>query len=757
MYVYLIFFIISGFCSLVYQITWLRVAMAQFGITTPSVSIVLSVFMAGLAIGTWGAGKIARRFPAYKSGEFLRLYGLCEALIGISGFLVPHLLQFGHDLLAGTGSAAWGSLSYYLASASLITLALLPFCICMGATLPFAMAAVRAAYPDKSKTSFSFLYLANVLGALAGCLGSAFVLIELFGFRKTMLIAADLNLLIALSALMISRRAAGPEHGEGKSTAISSPPSPQGGESILHLLLFLTGLSSLAMEVIWVRLFVPYQGPVVYTFAVILALYFISTLIGSHVYRFRYRHHPALTRGDGYRLLALLAAAAGLLPLLTADYRLTLQTGILTEAPRLLPLSGNSYLMGIVRVALGIGPFSALLGFLTPAVIDRISGGDPGRAGFSYALNMIGCIVGPLVAGFLLLPFFGERWSLLVLSLPLFLLGVFPGGKMNADRSASYSPGSLRRVAVAVGVISVLMVALTRDYDRSFPDGRVRRDHTATVIASGIGLNKQLLVNGVGITSLTSETKMMVDLPAVSLASPPTKGLVLCLGMGTSYRSMLSWGIDTTVVELVPSIPSLLPFFHADGEKVLRAPNGRIIVDDARRFLERSQDMFDLIVVDPPPPLEAAASSLLYSVEFYRTVKKRLSPQGIFQQWIPGGDVFIVSSMAKAIAYSFPYVRTFLVPGWGVHVLASMNPIPLRNPEQMAKLLPKSAATDLVEWGFERELRLPRNANPQTIFASILKHEVSSRRLREIAVGAPPLSDDRPLNEYYLLRRYLHF
>jgi predicted membrane-bound spermidine synthase len=757
MNVYLLFFIVSGFCSLVYQITWLRVAMAQFGMTTPSVSIVLSVFMAGLAIGTWGAGKIANRLASAGAGTFMRLYGISEAIIGISGFVVSLLLQLGHDLLAGAGNATWGSLSYYLASASLITLALLPFCICMGATLPFAMAAVRAAFPDTSKTSFSFLYVANVLGALAGCLGSAFVLIEFFGFRKTMLIAAALNLLIALAAFLISGRFAGTGQGVGSATAVAPPPPLQGGQRKLLLLLFLTGLSSLAMEVIWVRLFVPYQGPVVYTFAVILALYFICTLIGSHVYRFRYKYHPAFTQGNGYRLLALLAAVAGLMPVLMADYRLTLPSGILIDAPMLLPLSRNSNLAGIVRVALGIGPFSAILGFLTPAVIDRVSGGEPGRAGSAYALNMLGCIVGPLIAGFLLLPFCGERWSLIFLSLPLFVLGLFPSGKEEADISSSFSPGYLRNAAVAVGVISFLMVTLTRDYDRSFPNAQVLRDHTATVIAAGSGFKKQLLVNGVGITSLTSVTKMMVHLPSVSLVRPPAKGLVLCLGMGTSFRSMLSWGIDTTVVELVPSIPSLLPFFHADGEKVLRAPNGRIVVDDARRFLERSTDIFDVIVVDPPPPLEAASSSLLYSVEFYRSVAKRLSPHGIFQQWIPGGDTYVMSSMAKTVEGAFPYVRTFLVPRWGVHVLASMNPIPPRNPEQMAMLLPASAAADLVEWGFEKELGLVQNASPQAIFATILKHEVSTQRLREMVAGAPLLSDDRPLNEYYLLRRYLNY
>jgi spermidine synthase len=244
---------------------------------------------------------------------------------------------------------------------------------------------------------------------------------------------------------------------------------------------------------------------------------------------------------------------------------------------------------------------------------------------------------------------------------------------------------------------------------------------------------------------------MMVHLPLTSLSSPPKKGLVLCLGMGTSFRSMVSWGIDSTVVELVPSIQKMLPYFHADGDMLLKAPNGRIVTDDARRFLERSKETFDVIIVDPPPPIEAAASSLLYSREFYTTVSKRLAPNGIFQQWIPGwrgGDLepITISSIAKALEEQFPYVRVFVSFGdFGLHILASKQPIPLKSPEEMARLLPEKAAKDIVEWG--------PNPTPQEQFASVLSKEVSIQDIVKIAPDAPVISDDRPVNEYYLLRR----
>ena len=128
---YFAFFLVSGFCSLVYEVVWLRLAMAKFGVTTPMVSIVLSVFMAGLALGTWGGGVLARRLERSGPATPLRLYGLAELLIGASGLLVPGLMDFGYELLGKWGSGlAWDSSLYYFVSGSWIALSLLPWCTC---------------------------------------------------------------------------------------------------------------------------------------------------------------------------------------------------------------------------------------------------------------------------------------------------------------------------------------------------------------------------------------------------------------------------------------------------------------------------------------------------------------------------------------------------------------------------------------------------------------------------------------------------
>src|SRR5580704_14566703 len=134
------FFFVSGFCSILYEIIWVRLAMAQFGVTTALVSIVLSAFMVGLGLGSWGSGYLTRRYGDRIRFPALRLYAATELLIGVSAVVVPHQLSAGRELIQHTiGSTALSSSSYYLSAGMWIALTLIPWCACMGATFPFAM------------------------------------------------------------------------------------------------------------------------------------------------------------------------------------------------------------------------------------------------------------------------------------------------------------------------------------------------------------------------------------------------------------------------------------------------------------------------------------------------------------------------------------------------------------------------------------------------------------------------------------------
>jgi predicted membrane-bound spermidine synthase len=709
---FFVFFFISGFCSILYELVWLRLSMASFGVTSAFVSIALSTFMAGLGLGSWGSGWLIRKYGHRIQFPALRIYALAEFLIGVAALVVPFELKFGRHLLEGFSLVS--SAGYYLASGAWIAIVLIPACTCMGATIPVAMLAIKQMFQGEDHRSFSFLYLANVLGAVTGAIVPLF-LIELYGFRGTLKIGALLNGLLALSAMALTMGVSANKASQSDEPVSADAAEPRNRRVLA--LLFATGLTSMGVEVVWIRQFTPYLGTLVYAFAAILAVYLAATFLGSQVYRRWSRKQDQA----GAFIWGCLGVAV-LLPLAAADPHFDLSR--------------------MQRLLLGIAPLSAVLGFVTPMLVDRWSRGRAEQAGTAYAVNVAGCILGPLLSGFALLPHMSERWVLFAYAVPWLLVAASLGTLGEAKRTLAFRQ---RAIGYALAIVALVVVFKSRSFEDRFQPAEVVRDNTATIVATGTGMNSRLLVNGVGITQLTPITKIMAHMPLAFLDHSPQKALVICFGMGTTYRSMMSWGISTTAVELVPSVPRVFGYYNPSSLQLLSSPLSHVVIDDGRRYLERTQDQYDVITLDPPPPVEAAGSSLLYSKEFYATASQHLRPDGILQQWLPFGDALVRASVARALKESFPYVRVFhSLNGWGYHFLASRQPIPDRTPAELAQKLPAEASKDMVEWGPEHD------AEHQ--FADVLKTELPIDEVIALAPQATALQDDRPVNEYYAIR-----
>ena len=151
----------------------------------------------------------------------------------------------------------------------------------------------------------------------------------------------------------------------------------------------------------------------------------------------------------------------------------------------------------------------------------------------------------------------------------------------------------------------------------------------------------------------------------------------------------------------------------------MKSPLSHVVIDDGRRYLERTSEQYDVITIDPPPPVEAAGTSLLYSKEFYSIIRRRLAPGGILQQWLPWGDAVVKAAVARALQESFPYVRAFSRAGWHRISFPREQPADRRkDPRELAERMPAKAAQDLVEWG-------PKSA-PEGQFAIVLNREMAS-------------------------------
>jgi predicted membrane-bound spermidine synthase len=741
---FLLFFV-SGFCGLVYQVVWTRLAFASFGIITPVLSIVISTFMAGLSIGAWAAGKWIENWAQRSGVSAILFYSGVEVGIGLGAFGVPKLFATGERLLLDLGQS--NSVGYLFVSALILAISLLPWCLFMGATFPLMMAYVREKEPT-NQGGFSFLYLANVLGAMAGTIVAALVLVEWQGFRRTLWVAAAGNFSIAIIGAILGRRSRNVPSEQLTAKPIDVAPTQAQSQKYFVWVLFCTGFSAMAMEVVWTRLFTPVLKTQVYSFALVVFTYLGATSVGSWWYR---RHLKADAVCGDAKLIAFLAAAA-LVPLAAVDSRIV-------KMEWAGPMQGASALIVLASIV----PICGLLGYLTPSLIDGYGGGQPGRAGKAYAINVFGCILGPLFACYFLLPWLSERASVILLSLPFCFFFLLGWKRLSSGL----------RLASVFGTIALTFWILVLSHDFQTYVAKfahrmeVRRDHVATVISADPELNKILLVNGMGMTYLTPVTKFMIHLPFALHQGPVDSALVICFGMGTTYRSALSWGIDSTAVELVPGVTKAFGFYHGDAERFVNDPKGHIIIDDGRRYLRRTKRKFDAIAVDPPPPVSAAGSSLLFSREFCELAREHLKPRGILQIWFPDGTAastnlqtgaigdklawatrrkrLAAEGLAKSMSETFPHVRIFLsAERSGIHLLASMEPIEIPDREQMAARLPAGAKRDLMEWNSSGDVA--------SYLGMVAEQEIP---LENILNPDPKIeiTDDRPLNEYFLLRQ----
>ncbi|GAB1402381.1 hypothetical protein MASR1M68_12920 [Elusimicrobiota bacterium] len=734
---FFLMFFLSGLSGLVYQIVWIRLAFANFGFILPVMSVTISVFMLGLAIGSWLGGKYIEPLSKKFKISPIIFYAGAEFFIATGALAVPKLFNVARTILFSTGQS--DSLAYLSLSAVSLVIAMLLWCIAMGFTYPFAVAYLKKVDIMKGK-SFSFLYTANVIGALCGILFTTVMWIETFGFGNTLLIAGLSNISAGLLAVLAFKKF----NVSANDVCITKDEtciSPKSKSKLVLIILFVTGFSCLGMEVAWTRAFSPVLGTMVYAYSFLLAGYMLATWFGAFLYRRDLAKNNVKSVGF---LMAVLAISA-FLPILINDPKVF-------EYNIALMVRAHSIYGYLFQIILTIFPLCATLGYLTPSIIDEYSGGNEKLVGKSYSINIIGCILGPIIVSYFLLPVLGAKTTLIILSIPYTIFLFIFIRQFKPVAKIMLTVFSTAAVVVAVGYSSTYEVPFkySPDWTRV-----IKRDSMATVV--GMRNNKDkfeswLLVNGVGITVLTNVTKIMAHLPLSFCKNEPKDALVICFGMGTTYRSLLSWDINVTAVELTPSVVKMFGLYHEDAQEVLRNPKGEIVVDDGRRYLMRTNKKFDVITLDPPPPIEASSSGLLYSREFYQVVKLRLKEGGILQQWLPeklSHDTAI--PVLRALNAEFKYIKMYILPdGTGIFFIASNSPIDNLTAKDIVEKMPLNARKDLFEW-----TGLNYNNSDLTEMASFINvlQELSAQKILEVADNNSVITDDSPYNEYFLLRR----
>lgn len=666
----------SGLNGLVMEIVFRRELLLLLGVTHYSLGTVLAVFMAGLALGSFLCGRIIDRiiFP-------VRLYGILEIGVGLSGLLLIPLLPFLHGLamkIHGAVGAA-GSPSILLKALLAAAVLIVPTTF-MGGTLPVVGKALaqgrRTAAP-----SLGLLYGLNTIGGVLGVLGATFWFLDKWGANITLVSVCLGNVLIGVTAFRVFGKAVRvdtepfvekpPKHPAPSAESYFSKPT------FLPLLaFFVSGFSALSLEVHWTRILAYVIGSHGYAFGLILAGFLTgialgSLILSSFVNKIR-RPLPWLGA-----ILILLGASSGVVSLLFFNMRGL--TGWLTvnaagSWARFITLE-MVVLFGILLVpTLCMGAAFPLV----MAAVTRDYSRLGNRVGTAYALNTVGSILGASLAGFVIIPLMGISWGLKVTILaPVatgLILFLFPENRIWFKAGAGAAAGALI-VLILLGPSGQSLQPLRTGERLIFYD----ESSSATVAVREDGDGTRMLsINGLDEVPVDPASlltfRTLAHMPLL-MHPDPRRVMVLALGGGITTGSTALHPLEQIdVVELCPPVVIAARYFSRWNHGVLDDPRLRVILQDGRNHLLTTSNTYDVITADATHPW-SADSWILYTREMYRLVRSRLSSNGLFCQWIPlhwmSREDF--QCILRTMRSVFPYMSLWYTGSYVVAV-GSLNP-----------------------------------------------------------------------------------
>src|SRR4051794_3770695 len=764
----------SGFCALVYQTAWLRMFRLVFGASTAASAAVLAIFMAGLGFGGLLLGKRADRHPSP-----LGLYAGLEAGIAISAGLSPLLLAVVEWLYVAMG----GSARLGLAGSSVVRLLLslivlgLPTFL-MGGTLPAVARAVEGR-ADFGRRVVGLLYAVNTLGAVLGALLTTFWFLETMGIRKTVWIAALLNLLVVLAARGLARELpAEPADGAGQAAEAPDEPTPWPGW-LAPCAAALVGFAFLLMELVWYRMLGPLLGGSSYTFGLILAVALLGIGLGGLIYGAgqRQRRPTLLSFATTCSLEALLIA----LPFALGD-----QVAVLAALLR--PLAGAGFLALVggwaAVTAMVVLPPALVAGYQFPLLIALLGSGRRriGReVGVTYAANTLGAILGSIAGGFGLIPLLTAQgvWRLvalllLALAAVAILAGLRAGLRVGSPRRAALLP-------VAAGVVGLLFCAATgptafwrhtpigagrvrvaewngpNDVRNKVEDLRQRIVWQADGVESSVALDLSdeyaFIVNGKSDGSALADapTQVMSGLVGAILHPNPRRALVIGLGTGSTagWLARVPTMERVDVVELEPAITHVARVCARINQDVLANPKVHLYIGDGREFLLTTKNDYDLVFSEPSNPYRAGVASL-FSQDFYKAVVQRLRPGGVFLQWLQAYelDAQVVRTAYATLGSVFPAVESWQVHHVDLLLMASREPVVHDLDRVRARVAQEPYRTALTRiWGVE---------GVEGFYTGFLATPSFAQAVRK-AEGDALNTDDRPILEFGFARNLGRF
>ncbi len=758
----------SGTTALVYEVVWAKFLAQMFGSTIYAQTVVLAVFMGGLALGN-------RLFGKWSDGlrQPVKAYGVLEILIGVYAFLFPALDHITDRIFILTGTPIVEHAGWLLALKGVLSAALLlgPT-ILMGGTLPLLAAWLNQFSTDAGRRSARF-YSVNSLGAVTGAALAGFYLVQHFGMIATIQITATANVIIGASAILLNRSGwlLRPEMAVHSTASAPSSETPSTPDTLrwAGLMVAMTGGVSMGLELLASRSLALIFGSSLQSFAVVLIAFILGIGLGS-----AWVASPRRTGKTAEKtVVLLLCLAAAWVTLLV--FNIEQWVNFYRVARIGLSRTPEGYVYhellttGIALVILGIP--AALIGAVLPLMMRAVSAtnGPLGvRVGALLTWNTLGAVGGTLVTGFLLMPLCGLRNAFGVLSLVLAIVALLLALRRGWSAGIAGTTvicaaviclfvfgGESWRNVMSSGIFRIresqfessLMAFRKQHFKILFyedgPDATVSVEQVDGIIApAALGLR----TNGKpeAGTQLDLSTQLLVShLPM--MANPGAKDVfVLGLASGMTAGAILAYPINRLdVAENCEAVIHASRYFDDWNYHVLDDPRTHLWREDARTVLTLRPQKYDVIINEPSNPWFVGTGSV-FSREYYQLAANRLKPGGVLAQWFQVYETQddMVELVLRTFKSVFPYVEIWDAGAGDIVLLGSMQPWKT-GPE----IFRQSFAIDRVR----TDMWMIDIQSPEALMARQL---ASQRTGFAIASPGPLQSDMFPILEYAAPRAF---
>jgi predicted membrane-bound spermidine synthase len=644
-------FTLSGFTGLIYESIWSHYLKLFLGAASFAQSFVLAAFMGGMALGAWIASRASKRIV-----NLLAVYGWIEAAIGLAALVFHEAFVWLTQISLDSVIPALGSpLTVEIYKYTLCGVLIVPQTVLLGMTFPLMSGAVIRRSPEASGHHLAMLYFTNSIGAAAGALAAAFLLLGWMGMPGTMRMAGLLNLALAAVVLAVARA------GEPKPpAAVPAAGAAPASAYLVRLFLaaaFVTGAASFIYEIAWIRMLSLVLGSSFQAFELMLSAFITGLALGGLWIRRRID-----TIADPVRFAGIVQLAMGLAALATIfvyhqsfDWMAwvlhVLQRG--EEAYPLFNLFSHAIAFAVML------PATFLAGMTLPLFTHVLMRGGHGERaiGQIYSANTLGAIAGVLVAVHVLVPESGVKLTLVLGAAADILLGAW---------LLRYSQAAFRRAhafaALIVGMLAASATARAGVLEQErlssgvFRYGRVARadsevffyrdGKTASVAVQRDGSNRvAIITNGKPDASIQMDPNAepshdeytMVVAAALPLLMKPdaTRYANIGFGSGLTAEMLLSHSgpreVDT--IEIEPAMVSGARSFIPRVIRPYRDRRSNIVIEDAKSFFARHGKRYDVIISEPSNPWVNGVANL-FTTEWYRDVKRYLAPGGLLVQWL---------------------------------------------------------------------------------------------------------------------------